>query len=180
LRYDNNFDDNGVLIINNQTAGQRILANDATIDDPTADSFMVFYEGGENSGIFYNTDDDADANLVVDDYAPRGFTATFDYNDSAQSFVVANDFGVITMDAASVGDAWNSGEALTVTLIDQDLNKNTASDEDLTMNNSTNTHIIPSLQIGSPLMLTVNNTANLFPQITQKSFATTNDCAESL
>ena len=126
LRYDNNFDDNGVLIINNQTAGQRILANDATIDDPTADSFMVFYEGGENSGIFYNTDDDADSNLVVDDYAPRGFTATFDYNDSAQSFVVANDFGVITMDAASVGDAWNSGEALTVTLIDQDLNKNTS------------------------------------------------------
>ncbi|MBT4891422.1 MAG: hypothetical protein HON60_00575, partial [Gammaproteobacteria bacterium] len=165
LRYDNNFDDNGVLIINNQTAGQRILANDATIDDPTADSFMVFYEGGENSGIFYNTDDDADSNLVVDDYAPRGFTATFDYNDSAQSFVVANDFGVITMDAASVGDAWNSGEALTVTLIDQDLNKNTASDEDLTMNNSTRTHLLPSLQVGSPLMLIQNVTAATSPQI---------------
>ena len=108
-----------------------ILAFDATIDDTVADSYLVFYEGGENSGIFYNTDDDDDANLDVDDYAKRGFTATFDYNDSAQSFVVANDFGVIDMDEASVGDAWNSGEALTVTLIDQDLNKNTGSDEDL-------------------------------------------------
>jgi hypothetical protein len=33
----------------------------------------------------------------------------------------------------------NSGEALTVTLIDQDLNKNSASDEDLKIVNTTNT-----------------------------------------
>jgi hypothetical protein len=32
---------------------------------------MVFFEGGENSGIFYNTDDDDDASLVVDEYAKR-------------------------------------------------------------------------------------------------------------
>ena len=56
---------------------------------------MVFYEGGENSGIFYNTDDGDNSSLHVADYAKRGFTATFDYNDSAQSFLVANDFGVI-------------------------------------------------------------------------------------
>jgi hypothetical protein len=67
--------------------------------------------------------------------------------------VVANDFGVIDMDAASVGDAWNSGEALTVTLIDQDLNKNTLSNEDLVLANTTNTALIPSLKIGSPLIL---------------------------
>jgi uncharacterized protein len=98
LAFDNTFDDNGKLLINNATnGGSSVLANDATIDDPTADPYMVFYEGGENSGIFYNTDDDDDANLVVADYAKRGFTATFDYNDSAQSFVVANDFGVIDM-----------------------------------------------------------------------------------
>ena len=85
--------------------------------------------------------------------AKRGFTATFDYNDSAQSFVVANDFGVINMDETSVGDVWNSGEALTVTLIDQDLNKNTFSDEDLTIQNTTNTHLIPTLTIGNPVSL---------------------------
>jgi hypothetical protein len=160
LAFDNTFDDNGKLLINNATnGGSSVLANDATIDDPTTDAYMVFYEGGENSGIFYNTDDDDDANLDVDDYAKRGFTATFDYNDSAQSFVVANDFGVIDMEEASVGDAWNSGEALTVTLIDQDLNKNSASDEDLAIKNTTRTHLIPSLQINDPLMLTANTTA---------------------
>jgi len=82
--FDNSFDDNGKLLINNATnGGASVLSPDATIDDPTADAYMVFYEGGENSGIFYNTDDDDDANLIVDEYAKRGFTATFDYNDSA-------------------------------------------------------------------------------------------------
>jgi hypothetical protein len=152
----NSFDDNGKLIINNATAGSVILANDATIDDATADNFVIFYEGGENSGIFYNTDDDDDANIDVADYAKRGFTATFDYNDTAQSFVVANDFGVITMEESSVGDVWNSGEALTVTLIDQDLNKNSASDEDLVMKNTTKFQLIPSLTIGSPLSVTTS------------------------
>ena len=65
--------------------------------------------------------------------ALRGTTATFNYNDSAQSFTVANDFGTLDMDESSVGDEWNSGENLVVTLADQDLNKNTLSDEDMTM-----------------------------------------------
>jgi hypothetical protein len=155
--YDNNFDDNGKLIIDYSANGSvEVLVDQSTIDDPTADEILVFYEGGENSGIFYNTDDNDDANLMVAEYAPRGTSATFDYNDSAQSFVVANDFGVIDMEEVSVGDEWNSGEALTVTLIDQDLNKNTASDEDLVMKNTTRTHLIPALQIGSPLSVTTS------------------------
>jgi hypothetical protein len=62
--------------------------------------------------------------------------------------VVAHDFGTIDMDVSSVGDEWNSGEEMTVRLIDQDLNLNTASDEDLTVKGGT---LVPSLQIGSPL-----------------------------
>ena len=112
---------------------------------------MTFFEGAENSGVFFNTDDDTDASLMVADYAARGTAATFDYNDSAQSFVVANDFATIVMDADSVGGEWNSGEALTVTLTDQDLNKNTANNEDILMVNTTNTHLVPSLIIGNPL-----------------------------
>jgi len=33
----------------------------------------------------------------------------------------------LDMDEASVGDEWNSGETLAVTIVDQDLNKNTGS-----------------------------------------------------
>ena len=83
--------------------------------------------------------------------AKRGTTATFDYNDSAQSFTVANDFGTLDMDESSVGDEWNSGENLVVTLADQDLNKNTLNDEDMTLRTHNTT--IPAMIIGSPITL---------------------------
>ena len=153
IAYDNSFDDNGKLIINNNTnsAAIAVLNSTTSLDDVDSDNHLVFWESAENSGVFGNTDDDDASNLYVHPNAKRGTTATIDYNDSAQSFIVANSFGTITMDAASVGDEWNSGEALTVTLDDEDLNKNTGSSEDLYITNSTNTHLVPSLQIGSPL-----------------------------
>jgi len=89
--------------------------------------------------------------LEVKSLAKRGTTATFDYNDSAQSFTVANDFGTIDMDESSVGDEWNSGENLVVTLADQDLNKNTLNDEDMTLRTHNTT--IPAMIIGSPITL---------------------------
>ncbi|MDB4850245.1 hypothetical protein OAH42_01925 [Nitrosopumilus sp.] len=163
LAYDNYFDDNGKLLINNNTNGAPIavLNHTATLDDAIADNHLIFWESAENSGVFVNTDDDDDSNLNVHNYAKRGTTATFDYNDSAQSFIVQNDFGTIDMDESSVGDEWNSGETLTVTLIDQDLNKNTANDEDLVIKNTTRTHLIPTLQIGSPLSVTTDTDAHI-------------------
>ena len=111
--YDNYFDDNGVLIIdyNRNSAANAVLVNDDTLDDTSADNELVFYEYGENSGIFFNTDDNDDSNLEIGSYAKRGTTALFDYNDAAQTLVVANDFGVINMDETSVGDEWRSGRA---------------------------------------------------------------------
>ena len=78
-----------------------------TLDDTEADNvYVVFFTKVEktvvSSTILMMM---IILSIDVDDYAKRGFTATLDYNDSAQSFVVANDFGVIDMDAASVGDS---------------------------------------------------------------------------
>ena len=143
--------DNGLLTINNNTNGAvgTVLVNDATLDDVIGDEFMVFWETAENTGVFVNTDDADDSNLMTNSTAKRGTTATFNFNDSSYSFVVANDFGTIDMDETSVGDEWNSGEEMTVILYDQDFNKNTASDEDIVISSA----IVPSLQIGSPLSL---------------------------
>ncbi len=145
--FNNGFDDNGVLKINYDAngSGTAVLTDNATADDPSADKYLVFWESAENSGIFYNTDDDDQSNLKVTSNALRGTTATIDYNDSAQSFVVQYDFATIDMDATSVGDEWNSGEEMTVVLYDQDLNLNTFKDEDLTVIGGT---LVPSLQIG--------------------------------
>ncbi|MBT6933735.1 MAG: hypothetical protein HN983_01790, partial [Euryarchaeota archaeon] len=155
------FGDNGVLKINYNTNSAAdssgtavpVLANQVSVDDPTADQYLVFYEGADNSGVFYNTDDADTSNLIVSSTAKRGTTATIDYNDTPVTFLVANDFGDLDMDESSIGDEWNSGETLAVTLVDQDLNKNTISDEDMVMTNAYNS-TIPSLQIGSPITMT--------------------------
>ena len=155
------FGDNGVLKINYNTNTAQdssgtavpVLENQASVDDPTADQYLVFYEGADNSGVFYNTDDANTSNLIVSSTAKRGTTATIDYNDTPVTFVVTNDFGDLDMDESSIGDEWNSGETLAVTLVDQDLNKNSISDEDMVMTNAYNS-TIPSLQIGSPITLT--------------------------
>ena len=163
LAYDNYFSDNGVLIIDYDASsvGTNVFDNIATDDDTVADQYLVFLEDADNSGIFTNMDDNDESSLQVGKYANRGTTATIDYNDSAQSFVVANDFGTLDMDESSVGSEWNSGEALTVTIVDQDLNRNTASDEDLTISAASSlltSTLIPSLQIGTPLMLNADAT----------------------
>ena len=129
-----------------------VFANDATIDDTNSRLLLVFLEDADNTGTFSNVDDADDANLIVSTTAKRGTTATIDYNDDPKSFIVSNDFGTIDMDESSIGVEWNSGEVLAVTIVDQDLNKNTLSDEDMVLTNSYNS-TVPSLQIGSPITL---------------------------
>ena len=56
------------------------------------------------------------------------------------------------MDEAGVGDEWNSGELIVVTLVDNDANKNSLADEDLDLNSNA-TAIMPAITIGSPITL---------------------------
>ena len=146
------FDNNGKLIIDYDTlsVGTNVLSNDNTADDVVSDYYLYFYETGDNTGIFSNTDDIDDANLQVNSSAKRGTTATIDYNDTPQSFTVSNFFGTLDMDSTSVGDTWNSGEKLTVSLTDQDFNTNSLKKQ--TFNAST-TMKVPTIIIGSPLTL---------------------------
>ena len=145
------FDDKGRLLINFNPSGATVaaLSSDATADDTVSDNYLVFTETGDNTGIFSNTDDSDDSNIDVNSLAKRGTTATFNYNDSAQSFTVANYFGTVDMDAASVGDEWNSGESLAVSLTDQDFNTNSLSKQSYTVTSGK----VPTVIIGSPLTL---------------------------
>jgi len=155
--YDNYFGDNGALKIDYDATGAGNIFEDiATLDDVLANSFLVFYEDADNSGVFTNTDDDDQSSLQVLSTAKIGTSATFTYNDESYSYIVANDFGTIDMDESTVGVEWNSGETLAVTLVDQDLNKNTLSNEDIVLTNSFNS-TIPSLQIGSPITLSASS-----------------------
>ena len=55
----------------------------------------------------------------------RGTSASIDYNDSAQSFIVNTFGGSIDMVGEDAGDEWNSGEPISVVLVDEDRNLNT-------------------------------------------------------
>jgi hypothetical protein len=128
---------------------------------------VTVVETEASTAIFQNTDESDQANIRVADDAPRGTTATIDYNDSARSVLVANFFGTIDMDAASLGGEWNSGEELSILLTDGDINLNSRVDEDISVADGRFT-IIPSLRIGSPITLaggTANFTAALNPGV---------------
>jgi len=113
---------------------------------------VTVVETEASSGIFQNTDESDASNIRVATDAPRGTTATIDYNDSASSILVSNFFGTLNMDEAALGGEWNSGEELSVLLTDQDTNLNSKVDEDISVADPRFT-IIPSLRIGAPITL---------------------------
>ena len=90
--------------------------------------------------------------MITDD-ARRGTTATIDYNDSPIDIAVANSFASI--DIQLDDDTWNSGEEIPVIIVDDDANKNGASDEDMLVTDSAS--IIPTLVTGSPITLDDNS-----------------------
>jgi hypothetical protein len=160
----NNAPVDGILTLadnNDQILVESVNASNAFIAPPGGGTHgnlginrapVTIVETEASSGIFQNTDESDAANIRVAGDAPRGTTATIDYNDSASSILVANFFGQINMDGAALGGEWNSGEDLPVLLTDQDTNLNSRVDEDIDLSNERFT-IIPSLQVGSPITL---------------------------
>ncbi len=111
---------------------------------------VTFTELSTNSGVFSNYDDSDVSNLAIASDAARGTSATIDYNETPQTILVGFDFG--TIDIQPVDDEWNSGEKITVVLVDGDANLNSRVDEDLDLNNP-DVPLIPSLETGDPFTL---------------------------
>ena len=113
---------------------------------------VTFTETAPNTGVFGTYDENDKSVLAVDNAAPRGKSATFDFNQKSQSVVVG--FGSATVDIQPTDAEWNSGEKIPITVVDSDANKNSRADEDLTVNDPAVT-LIPSLRIGTPFTLGV-------------------------
>ncbi|MEX2192965.1 MAG: hypothetical protein WD717_06260 [Nitrosarchaeum sp.] len=110
---------------------------------------ITLVEQGPNSGIFGTYDESDDSQIKIATGAKRGTSATLDY-DVARTILVANSFATIAIQATD--DEWNSGEEIPVVLVDNDANKNSRADEDLTVSNPSTT-LIPSLSTGDPFTL---------------------------
>ena len=150
-------DDNCVLVIDpdRQDKGTVVYPESNADRELQDNAFTIrFEEDSPNSGVFTNGDDDDAANVMVNADAQRGTTATIDYNDTPMDIVVGNNFATIDMDAG--GDAWSSGEEIPVIIVDDDANRNSASDEDMLVSDPD--MIIPTLVTGSPVTLDEDST----------------------
>src|SRR3990172_4837135 len=150
------FDNNDQNITESLAGPARVVANgagDVTKNLGQNSAPVTVVETEATSGLFQNTDESDVANIRVATDAPRGTTATIDYNDSPTSVLVSNFFGTINMDESALGGEWNSGEEIGVLLTDQDTNLNSKVDEDIKLSDPRFT-IIPSLRIGTPRTLT--------------------------
>jgi hypothetical protein len=111
---------------------------------------VTITEQGPNSGVFGSYDESDDSNIKITSNAKRGTSASIDYNETPATVLVAFAFGSINIDL--VDDEWNSGEEISVVLVDADANLNSRADEDLDLNNP-DVALIPSLKTGSPATL---------------------------
>ncbi|MBP0133789.1 MAG: hypothetical protein ITD40_02330, partial [Nitrosarchaeum sp.] len=108
---------------------------------------VTVVETGPNTGVFGTYDELDDSTLETTSSAARGTSATIDYN-GAQSLVIGNSFATIAINADS---EWKSGQEIPVIIVDADQNKNSRSDETLSVNSAI--ALIPTLKTGDPFTL---------------------------
>jgi hypothetical protein len=117
---------------------------------------ITLLETSTSSGVFTTFDESDVSQLIISSNAIRGTSGTITYAD-AHTILVGNSFA--TIDIQPNDDTWNSGEEIDVVLVDEDQNKNSRSDEDLTVKTYTNSTLIPALQTGDPFTIGENRTS---------------------
>ena len=137
-------------------SGDIDTASTSSIGFGTTDGMqtITITEQAPNIGVFGTYDEDDNSVLAITSNAPRGKTATIDYNDKSLSILVG--FSTATIDIKGVDAEWNSGQQIPVTVTDADQNMNSRVDEDLTVNRGD--AIVPALTIGNPFTLGENGT----------------------
>ncbi|HUT06747.1 MAG TPA: hypothetical protein VMW74_08700, partial [Nitrosopumilaceae archaeon] len=162
---------NDVLTVQDNGDSQ-IVADTGDLEDPLdqrTSGIIGFFLGevpvtiteqGPNSGVFGTYDESDVSALRITNDAKRGTSATIDYNETPVSILVANSFASIAMILDD--DEWNSGEEITLQLVDGDANQNSRADEDLDLFNP-DVKLIPALRTGDPFTLAENNAGDLVP-----------------
>ena len=155
------FGDNGVLFIDQSPSSVdnildiRAETADHNIGTPiqgvTDQPIVTVQETSPNSGVFSATDDAHKSMLVtVTDTGLRDLDFTIEYNADITNYIVEFFVGMVSIDLSTIGSDWGSGESLSVSVTDQDENRNTLVDDDFSIDGST---AIPTVQIGNPFTL---------------------------
>lgn len=112
-------------------------------------NIVTLVESEPNSGIFYSFDFNDQSVIGIKNDAPRGQSASIEYNSKTTSIVTGDSTATLSIGITTA--QFNPGQKATITLVDDDQNFNPGADEDLDV--FRNTAIIPTLQIGNPITL---------------------------
>ncbi len=111
---------------------------------------VTITETEESTGVFTTSDESDVSVLKITSNAVRDTSAIIDYNESPVSILVGFSTGSVVITPAD--DVWNSGEEISVNIIDDDANKNSKIDEALSLADE-NIQVIPALSTGNPFTL---------------------------
>ncbi len=148
------FVDNGKLTLNLGNVAE-LQTNkhqpDLSVSDTinTFSQIVTLVESEPNSAIFENFDSSNESTIGILGNAPRGQSATIEYNDKSTSILAGQSTASISM--TPKGSQFNAGQQVPVTVVDNDQNVNSGSRDILNVFRST--AIIPSLQLGEPVTL---------------------------
>jgi hypothetical protein len=123
-------------------------SDEATDGGPnTYTQIVTFVESQPNTGIFENFDFSNESNIGVLSTAPRGQTATIEYNSKSASIVSGLGTASVNLGTAQA----LSGQKIPITVTDSDQNISSGARDRLEVFRSS--AIIPSLTIGNPITL---------------------------
>src|SRR3989304_2583904 len=148
------FVDNGKLTLNLGNVAE-LQTNkhqpDSFVSDTTNtfSQIITLVESEPNSAIFENFDTSNESTIGILSNAPRGQSATIEYNDKSTSILSGPSTASISM--TPKGSQFNAGQQTPVTVVDNDQNVNSGSRDILNIFRST--AIVPSLQLGEPVTL---------------------------
>ena len=110
---------------------------------------VTFVETQPNSSIFQSYDAGTSSTIGILSNAPRGLTASIQYNDETKS-ILSGTF-TASVDLGAKNDNFVPGTRATISVTDTDQNINSGERDDLDVFRTS--AIIPTLQIGNPLTL---------------------------
>lgn len=132
-------------VVQLQTNGYQTLT--ATDGTTTFSQIVTFVESQPNSAIFETSDFSDQSSIKIKSTAPRGQSATIEYNQKSQSIMSGQSDANISLGSSQA----LSGQKIPVTVTDPDQNINSGARDKLDVFRST--ALLPTLTIGKPATL---------------------------
>ncbi len=155
------FNKNGIVSMNLGTVAQLrsngLQPSSASDGTSTFSKIVTFVESQPNSGVFENFDFSDRSNVGILSNAPRGQSASFEYNSQSKSIVS----GLGTASISIATPQAQAGHKIPITVVDADQNVNTGAKDRLEVFRSS--ALIPSLTIGGPITLQNAGSVKIYP-----------------